>query len=77
MPDEVTEAFRVAMQLERSFVLQDHMSFQDVPGWDSIGHMNLVNELETRFKIALEMDEIVMLDSVGAVRALIAQKQAA
>ena len=77
MRDEVAEAFRTAMQLDQDFLLQDSMSFQDVPGWDSVGHMNLIGELEKRFGVALEMDEIVALDSVGAVRELIASKQAA
>jgi acyl carrier protein len=77
MQDEVTQAFQTAMQLDKDFPLQDSMSFQDVPGWDSVGHMNLIGELESRFGIALEMDEIVALDSVGAVRELIARKKAA
>ena len=38
-----------------------------------VGHMNLVTELESHFGISLEMDEIVGLDSVGAVRALVAR----
>jgi acyl carrier protein len=77
MQDEVAQAFQSAMQLERGFLLQDSMTFQDVPGWDSVGHMNLIGELEKRFGVALEMEEIVALDSVGAVRELIARKQAA
>ena len=52
------------------------MSFDDIPGWDSVGHMNLVTELESHFGISLDMDEIVGLDSVGAVRAIVARKSA-
>jgi len=75
MQDKVAKAFQTAMQLDEGFVLQDQMSFEDVPGWDSIGHMNLIGELETCFGVTLEMDEIIALDSVGAVRQLIASKQ--
>jgi acyl carrier protein len=78
MPDDgIANAFRSAMRLDANFPLQDTMSFDDVPGWDSIGHMSLVTELETRFGIALDMDEIVVIDSVGSVRELVARKQAA
>ena len=74
MTDAVADAFRKAMRLEPEFAIADPMSFDDVPGWDSVGHMNLVTELEARFGIGLEMDEIVGLDSVGAVRAIVARK---
>ncbi len=76
MTDAVADAFRKAMRLEQSFAIADPMSFDDVPGWDSVGHMNLVSELESRFGISLDMDEIVGLDSVGAVRAIVGRKSA-
>ena len=77
MQDDVAAAFRKAMRLDDSFPIADPMSFDDIPGWDSVGHMNLVTELESRFGISLDMDEIVGLDSVGAVRAIVARKRAA
>jgi len=77
MTDAVADAFRKAMRLEESFTIEDPMSFEEVPGWDSIGHMNLVTELESRFGISFDMDEIVALDSVGAVRAIVARKKVA
>lgn len=77
MADDVAEVFRVVFQLDNSFVLEGAMSYDDVPGWDSVGHMNLVNELESRFNISLEMEEIVDLDSVQAVEDLVARKNSA
>ncbi len=75
MTDAVADAFRKAMRLDESFAIADPMSFEEVPGWDSIGHMNLVTELESRFGISFDMEEIVGLDSVGAVRAVVARKK--
>lgn len=78
MPDdEIANAFRAAMRLNPSFALRDDMMYDDVPGWDSLGHMNLVAELESRLGSVLDIDEIVQLDSVGAVRELMARKRAA
>jgi long-chain acyl-CoA synthetase len=76
MADEVAAAFRAAMRLGEHFALADSMTSDDVPGWDSIGQMNLVMELESRFKVRLDTDEINAVDSVGAVRALVVCKQA-
>ena len=75
MPDEIAEIFQVVFQLDDGFQLQGSMSFDDVPGWDSVGHMNLITELESRFGISLDMDEIVGLDSVRAVQELVTTKK--
>jgi acyl carrier protein len=74
MTDAVAVAFRKALRLEEDFPIADRMSFDDIPGWDSVGHMSLVTELESHFGISLDMDEIVGLDNVGAVRATVARK---
>ncbi len=73
--DEVSAAFHAAMRLQETFALRDEMGFDDIPGWDSVGHMNLITDLESRFGITLDMDEIIGLSSVGAVRALVARKR--
>jgi acyl carrier protein len=33
--------------------------YQAVAGWDSVGHMQLMTELEDAFGIALEMEDIL------------------
>lgn len=76
MTDPIDALFRVAMRLDADFPLEDRLGFDDVPGWDSVGHMSLVHAIESRFGIVLDMDEILDLDTVGAVRALIARKTA-
>jgi acyl carrier protein len=75
LDDEVTKAFRSAMRLSDSFLFRDDMSFDDIPGWDSLGHMNLIVELETRFDISLAMDDIATIDSVRAAREAVARRQ--
>ena len=39
------------------------LKFQDIPSWDSVGHMGLVPALEEAFEIMLEADDIVDLSS--------------
>ena len=38
-----------------------------VPEWDSIGHLNLMLALEERFGTAFSVDEMAALDSVAAI----------
>ena len=41
----------------------DALKYQDVPQWDSVGHMTLVSELEDAFDIQFETDDIVDFNS--------------
>lgn len=39
------------------------LSYQDVPAWDSVGHMGLISEIEDVFDIQFETDDIVDFNS--------------
>lgn len=40
-----------------------NLKYQDVPTWDSVGHMTLVSELEDALDIQFETDDIVDFNS--------------
>ena len=46
---------------ENSF--KDTLEYNEIPEWDSIGHMTLMSGLEEEFKITLETDDIVDFSS--------------
>jgi len=41
----------------------DSLSYQDIPEWDSVGHMSMIGALEDEFDIMLEMDDIIDFSS--------------
>ena len=41
----------------------DALSYQDIPEWDSVGHMSMIGALEDEFDIMLEMDDIIDFSS--------------
>ena len=41
----------------------ENLKYNDIPEWDSIGHMSLVAALEETYKISLETDDIVDFSS--------------
>ena len=47
--------------------ITDSATINDIPGWDSISHMDLVLSLEKTFPIRLDGDEIADMQSVKAV----------
>ena len=76
MTDIVADAFRAAFHLADDFAISDDLVFEGIPGWDSVGHMNLVMEIEARIGNTLDMDEIIAMSSVKEIRELIVKKQA-
>lgn len=41
----------------------EELSYNDIPAWDSIGHMSLMSEIENCFDIFLEVDDIINFSS--------------
>ena len=41
----------------------DGLKYNDVPSWDSIGHMTLMSEIEDKFDVFLEVDDIINFSS--------------
>ncbi len=40
-------------------IITDKLKYNDIPEWDSIGHMTLMSNLEEAFSITIETDDIV------------------
>ena len=38
--------------------------FEKVKGWDSLGHMKVISEIEDKLKISFEIDEIIGVDTI-------------
>lgn len=40
-----------------------NLKYQDIPEWDSVGHMGLMASLEETFNIEMEIDDIIDFSS--------------
>ena len=56
------QAFLEGLLIDES-VLEGNLEYNTVTEWDSIGHMSLVAELEEKFDIMMEMDDIIEMSS--------------
>ena len=43
--------------------LNDKLEYNSIESWDSIGHMQMIAELEDTFEIEFEMDDIIDFSS--------------
>ena len=52
----------------------EHLEFEGVAEWDSIGHMSLVSELEDHFKISIKLDDVIAWSSFQIGLGILADK---
>jgi acyl carrier protein len=56
--DKYNKAFVDGLAIDEQ-LLKKNLKYNDIPEWDSIGHMTLMSNLEEAFSITLETDDIV------------------
>jgi acyl carrier protein len=49
------------------------LKYQDIPEWDSVGHMTLVAFIEEQFDIMLDTDDIIDLSSFEVGKEILAK----
>lgn len=59
---------------DESIVLFDDMTSDDVEDWDSLSHINLISDIETKFDITFSTEEILNAKNVGEFIAIIEAK---
>jgi acyl carrier protein len=48
----------------------------EIPGWDSVGQLSLITELEDCFKFSLEVDDMMAMENVRDVVRIVQDKLA-
>lgn len=70
---EVQDVFRNVFKND-SIVLGDKMVANDVPGWDSLTHVQLISEIESHFGIKFSLREMLSWKTVGKMMDCIEKK---
>ena len=70
--EKYVNAFKEALGLAEKSISKD-LAYQSVQEWDSVGHMELVSELEDAFDISMETDDIIDFNSFEAGIAILAK----
>ena len=62
----------LATQLKHNnFEMNDELSAKDVDGWDSLTHMIIITEIESRFGIRFKLKELNKLNNLGNLIGLV------
>lgn len=60
--EKYIDIFKNSLSIDNS-KFNENLKYNEIPEWDSIGHMTLMSGLEEGFKITLETDDIVDFSS--------------
>jgi acyl carrier protein len=71
--DRVREAFKAAFDTDPTVITVATVP-SDIQGWDSLGHVKLVAELEKVFSVTFEVDEVMEMEDVAVILKLLSTK---
>ena len=58
------DAFKTSLEIGDR-IINDALSYESIPEWDSVGHMRLMAAIEEVFDIMLETEDILDFSSFG------------
>ena len=63
MQSVFVESLQLSADISETLSLES--SFEKVEGWDSLGHMRIIMEMETRLDVEFDIDEVIGVDTIG------------
>ena len=70
---KVQLAFHDAFDVNPQLVSMDTTP-DDIPGWDSVGHLALASSLESTFKVSLDVDDLMEMENVREIVRILQSK---
>ncbi len=66
--------------IKKSFKLNNKVNIKnshgpgDLEGWDSLGHVILMNSLQKTYSITIDMDEMIEIENISNIKSLLKKK---
>lgn len=73
MNKRLTDVIRRVFYIEAETV-DPKWTSDNVPDWDSVGHLNLIMEIEKEFGIKIEIEEMFEVECLGDIEPILKKK---
>ena len=54
--------------------IDENWTSEDIPEWDSMGHLKLIMAIEKEFNVSIEIEEMFQIKSLKDIRVVIEKK---
>ncbi|KMM31079.1 hypothetical protein ACM15_24455 [Parabacteroides goldsteinii] len=71
--EKIVSIIAATLEVEPSQITLD-MSVGDLPKWDSLGHLAIIQNIQDEFDIELEAEEIIELEDVNDIIKIVDEK---
>jgi len=75
LDQRLEKVIREVFNLESGTIEEDWTS-DDIPDWDSVGHLNLIMEIEKTFNIKIEIEEMFEVEKLSDITRILKKKEA-
>ena len=75
MNDRLEKVIRQVFDIEAE-IIDENWTSEDIPDWDSVGHLNLIMEVEKEFGIKIEIEEMFEVEKLGDITRILHKKNA-
>lgn len=70
--EKYNSVFCESFSIEES-VLEGNLEYNSIEAWDSVGHMGMIAELEDKFDLMLDTDDIIDFSSYNKGKEILAK----
>ncbi|MDQ1351745.1 MAG: hypothetical protein QG657_2050 [Acidobacteriota bacterium] len=56
--------------------IDENWTSDDIPDWDSVGHLNLIMAIQKEFNIKIEIEEMFEVEKLGDIIKILQKKNA-
>jgi acyl carrier protein len=71
--DRLEKIIREVFDIETE-TIDENWTSDDIPDWDSVGHLNLIIEVEKQFKIKIEIEEMFEVEKLKDIVKILEKK---
>jgi len=54
--------------------IDENWTSDEIPEWDSVGHLDLIMEVEREFAMKIEIEEMFEIEKLGDIEAILLKK---
>ena len=72
--EQLVDVFRQVFD-DETLILTDETTADDIEGWDSVAHINLMFSIEQAFGVQFNGNELAELENIGELKQFLAGKE--